>query len=175
MVEAAARWAASGGFPKPWFGAGHSTGSAALLIHLSAFSHSPFQAYVLGSPLGRSKYYHLSRLGSWIAKPFIYAVSASWTGDYSVNYVPVSWFREQQKWVASHDELKKVDIPVCLLWGGRDDTLDLSYSRSLYEGLFPGFKSIDFPEGGHNLYIDKTVKERVFSEVIDFLRLESSG
>ena len=164
------------GLPEPWFASGHSTGSASLVIYGLSRGETPFAALFLGSPLGRSRCYHPAVAGSVLLSPFIFAVKAQWSGDFSVNYVPLSWFRAQRRWVATHDELLKSQTPfsrtpVLLAWGGNDDTLDLKYSRGFFTQIFPEAVSETFPGAIHNLYIDDEQQEHVFDAAIAFFSL----
>ncbi len=73
----------------------------------------------------------------------------------------------------THPELSQGDVPVCFAWGEEDDTLDLSYSMEFYNRLYPDSCSIVFPEGQHNLYIDKEIMDSVFLTAIDFFSLHT--
>ena len=173
LVRDALDWADEAGIKKPYLGAGHSTGSAALAIFVTGNTDPGLEAVFLGSPIGRSKAYYPAVVGSVLMRPFMFAVKAGWKGDYSVNYVPLSWFRAQRAWVKTHPEMQPSDIPAFICWGGEDDTLDLKYSRRLYDRLFPNSVSFDFPDGRHNLYVDSDVNEHVFLEAIRFFSLHT--
>ncbi|MBN2510851.1 MAG: hypothetical protein JXB03_11265, partial [Spirochaetales bacterium] len=137
---------------------------------------TPFTALFLGSPLGRSRCYWPAVAGSVLVRPFAFGIKADWRGDYSVNFVPLSWFRAQRRWVKTHKALLKsrspfLHTPVYLAWGTKDDTLDLRYTQQFYEGLFLKEESRAFDNAKHNLYIDAVRQNDVFNAALGFFDL----
>ncbi|MFW5812374.1 MAG: alpha/beta hydrolase [Alkalispirochaetaceae bacterium] len=134
--------------PQPWHAAGHSTGAAAILIHLAELG-DPFEEVVFLAPLIRSKYYGFSRFGRTLTRPFLSSLSTGYDDPLGVSRMPLAWFDAQVAWNRRNREYPGSQRSLLVLQGTGDTVVAWRRNRRYLERRFPNMEYHRLEGAGH--------------------------
>lgn len=156
--------------PGPWVAVGQSTGGGILLEHLltaHAAGEAPlFERVQLWAPLVRIASWSKVRLAWQVAGRFRTQVPRHfrrsshndafldmlWHRDpFQVTQVPMRWVGAMMAWEARLQQLPPCGLPVSLVQGGQDETVDWRYNVGFIRERFDVRRLNYLPEASHHL------------------------
>lgn len=175
--------------PKPYFFLGHSTGCSVAIEWLRTRGPEPFDRFVFVSPLVRSAYWTLSRIGNAIIGWFTDEVGRqprSDSGDPAFvrfrrlldplqeDHFPLRWYESLREWNQRLETASFGEIPLFVIQGENDNIVAWNYNLAWLAKRFPGCQIERIAEGDHQLLNDlKVIREQVLESVLN--SLESSN
>jgi|WetSurMetagenome_2_1015567.scaffolds.fasta_scaffold00226_24 alpha-beta hydrolase superfamily lysophospholipase len=172
--------------PRPWAAVGHSTGCAVILWRLFFSNEDRFSRAVLLAPLVRSEYWTLSKAGYAVA-PFA-KTFPRWMRNEShdeafiewfnrdplqAKHFPVRWAKALYAWEARIDTVAPKKLPVRVIQGTADNTVDWKYNIPFLEKKIPGCKVSMIRDARHHLLNEaKPYREECLMTVKRFLESE---
>ncbi|MGC3873904.1 alpha/beta hydrolase [Halomonas sp. GXIMD04776] len=172
--------------PRPWIGIGQSTGAAILATDaLSRGEDAPWQALVLLAPLVRPWGWNQSNWLHWLASPFINSIPRSYRPNSTdaefvaflrendplqADRLTLSWVTAMRRWMTHLLTLPASDVPVLILQGEQDLTVDWQWNLDVLTRKFPAARVRRHPEARHHLVNETdSIRESLFAELDDFL------
>jgi len=166
--------------PGPQHLVAHSMGSAIALDYLLNVDQTPLDKVVLIAPLVHTAYWKLSRFGHSLGKHLSDSVprlSPKTSSDeefleFSRNdplqakRVPTNWFSALVEWNKKIVENDPSTLPVMVIQGTADTTVDWKYNMEFIKEKFPRADILMIEAGGHHL-INETLPMR--TEVIQII------
>lgn len=174
-----------GNMPGPWFAVGQSTGAAVLIETLFenryTLENSPFRHWVLLAPLVRPK--------GWRQVVLLHAVMGgfvrTWRRGFKTNshdsdfirflkdkdplqsrFVAVDWVSALRRWVAAIERKEPLDMPVTIIQGQEDTTVDWQHNVAKLQSLLPNSTVTFLREGRHQLVNEKpSLRDQVFDRI----------
>jgi alpha-beta hydrolase superfamily lysophospholipase len=153
--------------PHPWHAIGHSTGATALYEYFRSnaravkpvdagsspgASSDPFEAVVFLAPLIRSAWYRASRLGRFLARPFVSHVSTGSDNPFIPGTMPLEWFDAQVRWNRDLGNNASVTRPVLVIQGDADTVVHWRYNRRFLLRSMACVRYELLPGAGHVLH-----------------------
>ena len=172
--------------PRPWIGVGQSTGAAILATDaLSQGAQAPWQALVLLAPLVRPWGWSQTNWLHRLASPFIDSIPRTYTSNSTdddfvaflregdplqADRLTLTWVTAMRRWMAHVLALPACDVPVLILQGEHDSTVDWHWNLDVLARKFPAARVHRHPEARHHLVNEAdTIRESLFEELDDFL------
>jgi alpha-beta hydrolase superfamily lysophospholipase len=172
--------------PEPWIGVGQSTGAAILATDaLGRGSASPWQALVLLAPLVRPWGWPQSNWLHRLASPFIRSIPrkyrANSTDDDFATFLrehdplqpdrlTLAWVAAMRRWMVHMLALPPSDLPVLILQGEQDLTVDWQWNLEVLASKFPQARIHRHPEARHHLVNEaEPIRDLLFEELDAFL------
>lgn len=172
--------------PRPWIGVGQSTGAAILATDaLGRGKAAPWQALVLLAPLVRPWGWPQSSWLHRLASPFIRSIprkyrANSTDADFATflregdplqpDRLTLTWVAAMRRWMAHLLALPASDLPVLILQGEQDLTVDWQWNLEVLIRKFPNARVHRHPEARHHLVNEaEDIRESLFCELDDFL------
>jgi len=173
-VEAAGE-GAKASFPPPWIGMGHSTGAAAIFIHLqrreASGTASPFDRLVFIAPLVRSARWRLSMIGlALVGGAFRYLEPSSAHDPLLGNRTfPVSWAERLRDWNEEVGGYRKVRGRGIIIQGREDDVVDHEFNVPFLLGKTEGMRAVYVDGAGHVPYSAEKRNREMLDAVVAYL------
>ncbi len=151
--------------PKPYIACGHSTGCSVILDYCFRERAAEFRDIILIAPLIRSEYWHMSKLSYFFASPFtstIHRWLRNATSDTAylawfardplqVHTFPLEWGKALFSWEKWMRKAKPRPLPVTIIQGIEDHTVDWRYNIPFLEKKIPGCSVVFINHGEHQL------------------------
>jgi alpha-beta hydrolase superfamily lysophospholipase len=170
--------------PRPYAAIGHSTGCAVLLSRLFFAEENRFSRVILLAPLVRSEYWTLSKAGYAIS-PFAKNLPR-WMRNEShdpaflerfnrdplqAKLFPVRWATALYSWEARIDTVTPRRLPVSIVQGTADKTVDWRYNIPFLQRKIPGCDVTTIRGARHHL-INETApyREKCLEKIREILR-----
>lgn len=180
------RLTADGLAPHPWVGIGQSTGAAILATDaLRRGKAAPWQALVLLAPLVRPWGWPQSNWLHRLASPFISSIprkyrANSTDADFATflresdplqpDRLTLAWVGAMRRWMAQLLALPASELPVLILQGEQDLTVDWQWNLEVLARKFPRVRVHRNSEARHHLVNEaEAIRESLFFELDDFL------
>lgn len=172
--------------PHPWVGIGQSTGAAILATDaLGRGTASPWQGLALLAPLVRPWGWPQSSWLHRLASPFIRSIPRTYQAnsndaDFAAflrerdplqpDRLTLAWVTAMRRWMSHMLALPASDLPVLILQGEQDLTVDWAWNLEVLTGKFPQARVVRHPEARHHLVNESPfIREPLFVELDDFL------
>jgi alpha-beta hydrolase superfamily lysophospholipase len=154
--------------PSPMIAIGHSTGSAVLVDYGFTRPDNPFQRIVLLAPLVRSSFWNGSKVGYAISKT-ITGYLPRWFRNSShdnkflawfrrdplqVDYFPLTWAAAAYDWESAVTNAKPRRLPVDIIQGTADETVDWRYNVPFLLKKIPG-SSVHYVTGARHQLVNE--------------------
>ncbi|WP_458525236.1 alpha/beta hydrolase [Onishia taeanensis] len=172
--------------PGPWIGIGQSTGAAILATDaLRQGPNSPWAGLALLAPLVRPFGWSQSSWLHLLAGPFLRSLPRrfnpnSTDSDFTTflkesdplqpSRLPVSWINAMRRWMPRLLALPPSELPVLILQGEQDLTVDWQWNLEVLRGKFPRAIVHRHPEARHHLVNEaEAIRQTLFAELETFL------
>nr|WP_298414000.1 alpha/beta hydrolase [uncultured Halomonas sp.] len=172
--------------PQPWIGIGQSTGAAILATDaLAQGKDAPWHALVLLAPLVRPWGWHQANWLHWLASPFIGSIPRTYrpnstdtefvaflreSDPLQTDRLTLSWVSAMRRWMTHLLALPASDVPVLILQGEQDLTVDWQWNLDVLKGKFPAAEVHYHPDARHHLVNETdSIRQTLFAELNDFL------
>lgn len=172
--------------PRPWIGIGQSTGAAILATDaLERGTASPWQALVLLAPLVRPWGWPQSNWLHRLASPFVRSIprryrANSTDADFATflregdplqpDRLTLAWVSAMRRWMGHMLALPPSSLPVLILQGEQDMTVDWPWNLNVLARKFPQAHVHRHPEARHHLVNEaEAIRDVLFRELDDFL------
>ncbi len=185
ILESCIALCTKGELPRPWFAIGQSTGAAVLIetlfLRRYAPEASPFRHWVLLAPLVRPNGWLGVVLLHSLAGGFVRTWRRRWmdnSGDsefvrflkekdpLQARFVAVEWVSAMRRWVTSIEKNEPLMMPVTIIQGQQDTTVDWRHNVIKLRTLLPRSTVTLLPEGRHHLVNDsQRVRSQVFAGI----------
>lgn len=171
--------------PQPWLGIGQSTGAAILATDaLTRGSECRWSGLALLAPLVRPWRWQQSSWLHWVASPFIRSLprkyrANSTDSDFTAflregdplqpERLAVAWITAMRRWMPRLLSLPPNELPVLILQGEQDLTVDWEWNLGILEGKFPQARIHRHPEARHHLVNEtQAIRDELFAELEAF-------
>lgn len=172
--------------PHPWIGIGQSTGAAILATDaLSQGEHSRWAGLALLAPLVRPWRWQQSSWLHWLASPFIRSLPRKYRANSSDSdfttflregdplqpeRLTVTWITAMRRWMPRLLALPQSDLPVLILQGEQDLTVDWEWNLGVLERKFPRARIHRHPQARHHLVNEaEAIRQELFAELEAFI------
>ncbi|RAR58625.1 alpha-beta hydrolase superfamily lysophospholipase [Onishia taeanensis] len=172
--------------PQPWIGIGQSTGAAILATDaLRQGPNSQWAGLALLAPLVRPFGWSQSSWLHLLAGPFLRSLPRrfnpnSTDSDFTTflkesdplqpDRLPVSWINAMRRWMPRLLALPPSELPVLILQGEQDLTVDWQWNLEVLRGKFPRAIVHRHPEARHHLVNEaEEIRQSMFAELETFL------
>nr|WP_163501569.1 alpha/beta hydrolase [Halomonas socia] len=172
--------------PKPWVGIGQSTGAA--ILATDALRHgkaSAWQGLALLAPLVRPLGWPQSSWLHRLASPFITTLPRKYRPNSSdsdftaflreadplqADYLTLTWVSAMRRWMPQLIALPTSQLPVLILQGEQDLTVDWAWNLEVMTRKFPRARIHRHPEARHHLVNEaEPIRQVLFDELSVFL------
>ena len=172
--------------PKPWVGIGQSTGAA--ILATDALRHgesSAWQGLALLAPLVRPLGWPQSSWLHLLASPFITTLPRKYRPNSSdseftaflreadplqPDYLTLTWVSAMRRWMPQLIALPESQLPVLILQGEQDLTVDWAWNLEVMTDKFPRALVHRHPEARHHLVNEaEPIRQVLFDELSRFL------
>ncbi|MAX33383.1 MAG: alpha/beta hydrolase [Halomonadaceae bacterium] len=178
--------------PRPWVGIGQSTGAAILATDaLRQGADSHWAGLALLAPLVRPFGWAQSSWLHLLAGPFLRSLPRRFTANSTdsdftsflkdsdplqPDRLPVSWINAMRRWMPRLLALPPSELPVLILQGEQDLTVDWQWNLEVLSVKFPRAIVHRHPEARHHLVNEaEAIRQSMFAELEAFLaHLETS-
>lgn len=167
--------------PRPWHTVGQSTGGAIVVQYLLNGEHGTFVHIALLAPLIRPHHWGINRLIYLAVRRFTHQVARKFvvnSGDrvflaFLANsdplqnrYLPVQWVGAMKEWGERFRRLPASDLPVNIIQGDADTTVDWRYNLKALAAKFPAARIRLIPGAMHHL-VNETpaLRDQVFEHL----------
>lgn len=166
--------------PRPWHLLSQSTGAAVAMEHLLANgirkANSPFANVVLLAPLVRPHGWPWLRFAYHAARPFVQARPRLFRGENAefvrflreddilqARTLPVAWVTAMVQWMQAFERHVPSDLPVHVIQGDRDRTVDWRYNLAVVSRKFDA--SVHMLDGAAHHLVNQppALRERLFA------------
>jgi len=171
--------------PKPWHVVAQSTGGAIVVDMLLSGQHnkdsSPFQKVFLLAPLVRPSAWLTGRVTYYLIRPFRQYIKRK----FSVNsndkaflhfqksedplqskYLSAQWVGALIKWIPFIESRRSIDLPVTIIQGKQDGTVDWRHNIKVLEKKFKGSEVLYFSNARHHLVNEIENERELIFEVV---------
>ncbi|WP_110647884.1 alpha/beta hydrolase [Salinicola peritrichatus] len=172
--------------PGPWLAIGQSTGASIVATDaLARGTQAPWQALVLLAPLVRPWGWNQSRWLHSLASPFVDTIPRKYranTTDIAFadflrlhdplqdDRLALTWVTAMRRWMPTLLKRPPSELPVLILQGEQDLTVDWSWNLKALRRKFPRSRIVRHPLARHHLVNEAdAIREVLFSELDDFL------
>ncbi|APX91606.1 alpha/beta hydrolase [Halomonas sp. 1513] len=172
--------------PKPWVGIGQSTGAA--ILATDALRHgeaSTWHGLALLAPLVRPLGWPQSSWLHLLASPFITTLPRKYHPNSSdseftaflreadplqPDYLTLTWVSAMRRWMPQLIALPESTLPVLILQGEQDLTVDWAWNLEVMTRKFPLARVHRHPEARHHLVNEaEPIRQVLFDELSGFL------
>lgn len=186
LVALQQRLSLEGLAPRPWVGIGQSTGAAILATDaLTRNAESQWAGLALLAPLVRPWGWNQSSWLHLVASPFIRSLPRKYRAnsnddDFTTflrdqdplqpDRLSVTWISAMRRWIPRLLALPPAQLPVLILQGEQDLTVDWQWNLDILARKFPDAEIHRHPEARHHL-VNETgpIREALFDELDGFL------
>ncbi|GAB2789297.1 alpha/beta hydrolase [Halomonas shantousis] len=172
--------------PRPWVGIGQSTGGAILATDaLSRGQQSPWAGLALLAPLVRPWGWSQSSWLHRLVSPFVDSIPRKYRAnsndadfaDFLRSQDPLqpdrlalAWVSAMRDWMPLLLSLPSSELPVLILQGEQDLTVDWPWNLETLQGKFPNARIQRHPEARHHLVNEtEAIREMLFQQLEGFL------
>ncbi|QEA38475.1 alpha/beta hydrolase [Pistricoccus aurantiacus] len=172
--------------PRPWLGIGQSTGAAILATDaLTSLEPCPWAGLALLAPLVRPWGWNQARWLHLLAEPFINSLSRRYQANSTdqdftnflqnldplqADHLPVSWISAMRRWIPRLLALPPSQLPVLILQGEQDQTVDWSWNLEVLQHKFPQATLYQHPQARHHLVNEaEPIRQALFERLEAFL------
>ena len=184
VLHGCLQWA-DGKLSAPWYLFGQSTGAAIIADSLACRGVAqtyPVEKIVLFSPLVRIPQWHMVRCLCYFLSAFkksiqVKQVKTSNDEDFTLfldqdplrgKVVTFAWLKALYQWVGSMNRVRsRLSLPVCIIQGERDATVDWRYNLKYLSGIFDNPDILLLPEAYHHLVNESQCIQQKYT---DFLK-----
>ncbi len=175
--------------PAPYHVISHSTGSAIALEYLTQAEEQPFGGIVFLAPLVHHSFWHLSKFGYALGKPFQMKtvprrgsppssnpgfVEFARKDPLQISRVPLHWVGEMYKWNQNIREMNVLDLPLLIIQGTRDSVVDWEYNIPFFQEKVRGVSVKLIKNAEHQLFNEPpAIQTQVFRSINEYLREHS--
>lgn len=177
---------------KPLIGIGQSTGAAIITTDvLERPDQHPWQSLVLLAPLVRPCKWHRSHLMHRLATPFIRSIPRHYRPNTTnlaftaflhqkdplqARALPLVWVAAMRDWMAHVRRLPPTDLPVLILQGRQDATVDWRWNLEVLRRLLPAARIIYHQNALHHLVNESPdIRQTLFRDLHHFLITQTEG
>ncbi|MDL4842682.1 alpha/beta hydrolase [Aquibacillus rhizosphaerae] len=171
----------------PLYVVGHSTGAAIVIDYILRHPNHSFNKVIFAAPLVRSNYWHVSKLGVYMAKmfPFITEIKRNFRKNSSdqsylhfvnnedplqADFIPMEWLKALIKWNKTIQVYNKTNTPTCILQGNKDKTVDWKYNVQFIQRKFNNLQVIQIDNGRHELFNEtEQIRQIAFTRINKFI------
>nr|WP_033195418.1 alpha/beta hydrolase [Kushneria aurantia] len=170
----------------PLIGIGQSTGAAILATDaLERRQDAPWQSLVLLAPLVRPCHWPRSRLIHGATAPFLHHIPRyyssnttdqafstflRWRDPLQARTLPLAWVSAMRRWMARLRHLSPASLPVLILQGEQDATVDWRWNLPVLTRLLPTAQVVYHPQARHHLVNEAAaVRQPLFDALEHFL------
>ena len=174
--------------PKPFYLCAQSTGGAIAMDYYLSNSiqraNSIFSKVALFAPLIRPQNWEFANVSYILAKRFIKERQRMFeenSGDSSFMHflqakdplqtrvLPLTWVGALSRWIDYFEALPGTDMPLCLLQGRADSTVDFAHNLPIICEKFKASKIYFFDRAQHQLVNETAaIREKLFTTVADY-------
>ncbi|WP_251975999.1 alpha/beta fold hydrolase [Salinicola avicenniae] len=172
--------------PGPWLATGQSTGASIIATDaLTRGEQAPWQGLILLAPLVRPWGWNQSRWLHRIASPFVTTIPRKYranTTDLDFadflrlhdplqdNHLALTWVSAMRRWMPTLLKRPPSELPVLILQGEQDLTVDWSWNLKALKRKFPQARIVRHAEARHHLVNESPeIREALFTSLDDFL------
>lgn len=172
--------------PHPWIGIGQSTGAAILATDaLSQGEDCHWAGLALLAPLVRPWRWQQSSWLHLLASPFIRSLPRKYRANSTdsafttflregdplqPDRLTVTWITAMRRWMPRLLALAPSELPVLILQGEQDLTVDWEWNLGILAGKFPKARIHRHPEARHHLVNEtESIRQELFAELEDFI------
>jgi alpha-beta hydrolase superfamily lysophospholipase len=151
--------------PRPWYLVGHSTGCAVGLEYLFTQERQPFRAVVFLAPLVRAVLWDVSKAGNFLLRRVV-TRTPRWFRNASSDRAlleffehdplqdhsfPMAWSDALYAWEREVQAYAPRPLPLTIIQGTRDGTVDWRYNLPLLQRKVPGCTTVLLKGARHQL------------------------
>lgn len=176
----------------PLIGIGQSTGAAIVTTDvLERPDRHPWQALALLAPLVRPCKWHRSHLLHRLAAPFIRSIPRHYRPNTTnldftaflhqrdplqANTLPLVWVAAMRDWMSHVRGLPPCTLPVLILQGQQDGTVDWQWNLKVLRRLLPAARIVYHPDARHHLVNESPdIRQALFRDLHHFLITQTEG
>lgn len=184
-----------GKVPGPWFAVGQSTGAAVLIETLFqrryTLEASPFKHWVFLAPLVRPKGWRSVVLLHVVLGGFVRTWRRGWLENshdsefirflkerdpLQAQFVAIDWVAALRKWVANIERNEPLFMPVTIIQGQEDTTVDWEHNVAKLQTLLPNATVTFLKKGRHHLVNEsEDIRSQVFERMGNALNAALEG
>jgi len=169
--------------PGPWLAIGQSTGASIVATDaLARGDEAPWQGLVLLAPLVRPWGWNQSRWLHRIASPFVDTIPRKYRANTTNldfadflrlhdplqdDHLALTWVTAMRRWMPTLLKRPPSELPVLILQGEQDLTVDWSWNLKALRRKFPRAQIVRHPDARHHLVNEAEPIRRVLFEVLD--------
>ena len=172
--------------PGPWLAIGQSTGASIVATDaLARGEQAPWQGLVLLAPLVRPWGWNQSRWLHRIASPFVDTIPRKYRANTTNldfadflrlhdplqdDHLALTWVTAMRRWMPTLLKRPPSELPVLILQGEQDLTVDWSWNLKALRRKFPQAQVVRHPEARHHLVNEaEPIRRVLFAALDDFL------
>lgn len=171
--------------PAPWFGIGQSAGCIALLQHVLTSGVAPFKRVAFLGPLIRSCGWKRDKWLYTFGRFFVRSLPRVFmenshdqefltfikkSDPLQAKRLPVKWVGAMKQWIEKFPTFNTSDVPVLIVQGDKDTTVDWQYNLPVLKEKFPKARIKMVPQGRHHLVSESAAyRAQVFAAIKGFL------
>lgn len=172
--------------PGPWLAIGQSTGASIVATDaLARGEQAPWQGLVLLAPLVRPWGWNQSRWLHRIASPFVDTIPRKYRANTTNldfadflrlhdplqdDHLALTWVTAMRRWMPTLLKRPPSELPVLILQGEQDLTVDWSWNLKALRRKFPQAQVVRHPEARHHLVNEaEPIRRALFAALDDFL------
>ena len=173
--------------PGPWLAIGQSTGASIVATDaLARGEQAPWQGLVLLAPLVRPWGWNQSRWLHRIASPFVDTIPRKYRANTTNldfadflrlhdplqdDHLALTWVTAMRRWMPTLLKRPPSELPVLILQGEQDLTVDWSWNLKALRRKFPQAQVERHPEARHHLVNEaEPIRHVLFAALDDFLK-----
>lgn len=168
--------------PQPWHLLGQSTGSAIIMdhcLHDCAESQKQFTNVVLLAPLVKPYQWWRGSALHFMLEPFVTSVKRNFAQNSNdteflqfvkesdplqSRVLPSKWVRALKEWMSEFEQAERCDIPVVVVQGTGDTTVDWRYNMNAIDQKFPNVSTHLLADARHHLVSESLeIRARVYA------------
>ncbi|WP_342596036.1 alpha/beta hydrolase [Salinicola lusitanus] len=172
--------------PGPWLAIGQSTGASIVATDaLARGDQAPWQGLVLLAPLVRPWGWNQSRWLHRIASPFVDTIPRKYRANTTNldfadflrlhdplqdDHLALTWVTAMRRWMPTLLKRPPSELPVLILQGEQDLTVDWSWNLKALRRKFPRAEIVRHPDARHHLVNEaESIRRLLFEALDDFL------
>lgn len=172
--------------PAPWVGIGQSTGASILATDaLRLQDDAPWTGLILLAPLVRPRGWHQASALHRLVSPFVRAVPRRYRPNSTdaafvaflrqqdplqPGQLSLAWVSAMRRWMPQLLAQSPRSLPVLMIQGEQDHTVDWPYNLSVLAKKFPRAEVYRHPLARHHLVNEaEPIREALFARLVSFL------
>ncbi|MBN1799468.1 MAG: alpha/beta fold hydrolase [Spirochaetales bacterium] len=162
--------------PKPFILLGHSTGGSAVLEALWEYPADIDMAILLAPLIEPRNFEYTSCIASFLS-PFMYAgpMVGPKQGYLSPEVMPFTWVKALSNWRKILKDRPLITIPVLIVQGDADKTLDWKKGMNLLKHKIPDATIKILSDRGHTLFNHDEAQAETIAEIREFLNITDNN